>query len=63
VNGGLKEATGVALCLLIYSGGKVAVRGLGMLTADQQLNNLIEWLSKMQGALPEAAVVLVQEKT
>jgi transcription-repair coupling factor (superfamily II helicase) len=40
----------------VYSGGKVTVRGLGMLTADQQLNNLIEWLSKMQGALPEAAV-------
>ncbi len=40
----------------VYSGGKVTVRGLGMLTADQQLNNLIEWLGKMQGALPEAAV-------
>ena len=40
----------------VYSGGKVTVRGLGMLTADQQLNNLIEWLSKMQGALPEVAV-------
>jgi transcription-repair coupling factor (superfamily II helicase) len=38
----------------VYSGGKVTVRGLGMLTADQQLNNLIEWLGKMQGALPEA---------
>jgi transcription-repair coupling factor (superfamily II helicase) len=40
----------------VYSGGRVTVRGLGMLTADQQLNNLIEWLSKMQGALPEAAM-------
>jgi transcription-repair coupling factor (superfamily II helicase) len=40
----------------VYSSGKVTVRGLGMLTADQQLNNLIEWLSKMQGALPEAVM-------
>jgi transcription-repair coupling factor (superfamily II helicase) len=40
----------------VYSGGKVTVRGLGMLTADQQLNNLIEWLAKMQGALPEATL-------
>jgi transcription-repair coupling factor (superfamily II helicase) len=38
----------------VYGSGKVTVRGLGMLTADQQLNNLIEWLGKMQGALPEA---------
>ena len=43
----------------VYSGGKVTVRGLGMLTADQQLGNLIEWLGKMQGALPEAAVAQV----
>jgi hypothetical protein len=27
-----------------------------MLKADQQLEHLIEWLSKMQGALPEATV-------
>jgi hypothetical protein len=27
-----------------------------MLKADQQLEHLIEWLSKMQGALPEAAL-------
>ena len=38
----------------VYSTGKVTVRGLGMLKADQQLEHLIEWLSKMQGALPEA---------
>jgi primosomal protein N' len=32
-----------------------------MLTADQQqLNNLIEWLSKMQGALPEASALQMQ---
>lgn len=40
----------------VYSSGKVTVRGLGMLKADQQLESLIEWLDKMQGALPEAAV-------
>ncbi|MCG9893616.1 MAG: transcription-repair coupling factor [Thermosynechococcaceae cyanobacterium MS004] len=40
----------------VYSSGKVTVRGLGMLKADQQLESLIEWLGKMQGALPEAAV-------
>ncbi|PZD71050.1 Transcription-repair-coupling factor [Acaryochloris thomasi RCC1774] len=38
----------------VYTPGKVTVRGLGMLKADQQLENLIDWLSKMQGALPEA---------
>jgi transcription-repair coupling factor (superfamily II helicase) len=37
----------------------VTVRGLGMLKADQQLDHLIEWLGKMQGALPEATVVQV----
>jgi transcription-repair coupling factor (superfamily II helicase) len=47
----------------VYSGGKVTVRGLGMLTADQQLNNLIEWLGKMQGALPEAAIADVISQT
>ncbi|PZD71048.1 hypothetical protein C1752_08251 [Acaryochloris thomasi RCC1774] len=38
----------------VYTPGKVTVRGLGMLKADQQLENLIDWLSKMQEALPEA---------
>jgi transcription-repair coupling factor (superfamily II helicase) len=38
----------------VYSSGKVTVRGLGALKADQQLESLIDWLSKMQGALPEA---------
>jgi transcription-repair coupling factor (superfamily II helicase) len=37
----------------VYSSGKVTVRGLGMLSADQQLENLIEWLGRMQGALPD----------
>jgi transcription-repair coupling factor (superfamily II helicase) len=41
----------------IYSPGKVTVRGLGVLKADQQLENLISFLSKMQGALPEPALV------
>ncbi|AFZ30526.1 transcription-repair coupling factor [Gloeocapsa sp. PCC 7428] len=37
----------------VYSPGKVTVRGLGVLSAHQQLENLIDFLSKMQGALPE----------
>ncbi|PPS45049.1 transcription-repair coupling factor [Chroococcidiopsis sp. TS-821] len=37
----------------VYSPGKVTVRGLGVLSANQQLENLIDFLSKMQGALPE----------
>jgi len=41
----------------VYTPGKVTVRGLGMLNADQQLENLITWLSKMQGAVPEAIAV------
>ncbi|HBB35634.1 MAG TPA: transcription-repair coupling factor [Cyanobacteria bacterium UBA8803] len=41
----------------VYSPGKVTVRGLGVLKADQQLKNLIDWLGKMQGALPESTLV------
>ncbi|MGJ3245131.1 MAG: transcription-repair coupling factor [Elainellaceae cyanobacterium] len=41
----------------VYAPGKVIVRGLGVLSADQQLENLINWLSRMQGALPEPALV------
>ncbi len=41
----------------VYSSGKVTVRGLGVLKAEQQLENLITWLEKMQVALPEPAVV------
>ncbi len=40
----------------VYAPGKVTVRGLGVLAADRQLEHLIDWLSKMQGALPEAAI-------
>ncbi len=38
----------------MYSGNKVVVRGLGMMAVGQQLDNLIDWLGKMQGALPGA---------
>lgn len=39
----------------VYTAGKVTVRGLGILAADKQLENLIDWLGKMEGALPEPA--------
>jgi transcription-repair coupling factor (superfamily II helicase) len=39
----------------VYTPGKVTVRGLGMMKADQQLENLIDYLCRMQGGLPEAA--------
>lgn len=41
----------------VYTPGKITVRGLGVQTADQQLENLLNWLGKMQGALPEPALV------
>ncbi len=41
----------------VYSPGKVTVRGMGVLKPDQQLENLIDWLGKMPGALPELALV------
>jgi transcription-repair coupling factor (superfamily II helicase) len=40
----------------VYALGKVTVRGLGVLTADQQLDNLTSWLTQMQGAIPEVAI-------
>lgn len=40
----------------VYSLKKVTVRGLGVLRPQQQLENLIEWLSKMQGALPQGEI-------
>lgn len=40
----------------VYSAGKVTVRGLAVLKAEQQLDNLINWLGKMQGALPQPAL-------
>ncbi|MBD2774606.1 transcription-repair coupling factor [Iningainema tapete] len=41
----------------VYSPGKVTVRGLAVLKADQQLHTLIDAMGKMQGAVLEAAVV------
>jgi transcription-repair coupling factor (superfamily II helicase) len=41
----------------VYSPGKVTVRGLATMKADQQLQTLIDTFEKMQGAVPEAAVV------
>ncbi|MCX7594379.1 MAG: transcription-repair coupling factor [Fischerella sp.] len=41
----------------VYSPGKVTVRGLAVLKADQQLQSLIDAFEKMQGAVVEAAVV------
>ncbi|MFB2981617.1 transcription-repair coupling factor [Microseira sp. BLCC-F43] len=43
----------------VYTPGKVTVRGLGTLPADQQLENLIDWLAKMQGAIPEVAIAAI----
>ena len=40
-----------------YSRSRVTVRGLGVLKADQQLDYLIDWFTKMQGAVPEASLV------
>ncbi len=41
----------------VYTPSKVTVRGLGALNADQQLDSLLNWLGRMQGALPEPAIV------
>ncbi|HEY9906193.1 MAG TPA: transcription-repair coupling factor [Thermosynechococcaceae cyanobacterium] len=41
----------------VFSPGKVTVRGLGMMSADQQLENLTVWLNKMRSAIPELALV------
>ncbi|HEY9647007.1 MAG TPA: transcription-repair coupling factor [Chroococcidiopsis sp.] len=38
----------------VYTPGKVTVRGLGTLKPDQQLENLINWLGRMQGAIPDS---------
>ncbi len=40
----------------VYMKGKVTIRGLAALSADKQLESLIEWLGKMQGALPETTL-------
>ncbi|MEA5504391.1 transcription-repair coupling factor [Halotia wernerae UHCC 0503] len=41
----------------VYSPGKVTVRGLAVMKADQQLQSLIDAMHKMQGAVAEAVVV------
>ncbi|ARV62049.1 transcription-repair coupling factor [Nostocales cyanobacterium HT-58-2] len=41
----------------VYSPGKVTVRGLGVMKAEQQLQTLIDALGKMQGAVVEEALV------
>jgi transcription-repair coupling factor (superfamily II helicase) len=40
----------------VYTPNKVTVRGLGVLKADLQLDNLLDYLNRMKGGLPEAAV-------
>ncbi len=45
----------------VYSPGKVTVRGLGLVKTNKQLESLIDWLGKMQGALPEPTVVGLPE--
>jgi transcription-repair coupling factor (superfamily II helicase) len=39
----------------VYQVGKVTARGLGAMAADQQLENLIEWLELMQASLPSGS--------
>jgi len=41
----------------VYTPGKVTVRGLAILSTDLQLDNLTDWLGRMQGAIPEALSV------
>ncbi len=41
----------------VYSPSKVTVRGLAVMKADTQLQSLIDAFGKMEGAIPEAAVV------
>jgi transcription-repair coupling factor (superfamily II helicase) len=44
----------------VYTPNKVTVRGLGVLKAEQQLENLVDYLSKMKGAIPEAVGAAVR---
>jgi transcription-repair coupling factor (superfamily II helicase) len=37
----------------VYAGGKVTVRGLGVLKPEKQVENLVEWFQLMQAGLPE----------
>jgi transcription-repair coupling factor (superfamily II helicase) len=40
----------------VYTPGKVTVRGLGILSADQQLENLITWLNQMHKVIPDPVI-------
>jgi transcription-repair coupling factor (superfamily II helicase) len=40
----------------VYTPNKVTVRGLGVLKADLQLDNLLDYLNRMKGGLPAAAI-------
>ncbi len=40
----------------VYTPNKVTVRGLGALKADLQLENLLDYLGRMKGGLPEAVM-------
>ncbi|MFB2839227.1 transcription-repair coupling factor [Floridanema evergladense] len=42
----------------VFTPGKITIRGLGVVSADKQLQSLIDWLSKMQGALLEPELAL-----
>ena len=41
----------------VYGSGRVTVRGMGVLKSNQQLDNLIDWFTKMQEAVPETSLV------
>jgi len=45
----------------VYAPGRVTVRGLGAIKVDQQIETLIEWFGKMQGALAEPALSASQQ--
>jgi transcription-repair coupling factor (superfamily II helicase) len=47
----------------VYQPGRVTVRGLGALKSEQQLEHLTDWLGRMQGALPEAAMTSGRSET
>ncbi|WP_208677612.1 transcription-repair coupling factor [Synechococcus elongatus] len=40
----------------VYASGRVTVRGLGLQSAEQQVENLITWLSPLQSTLSELAI-------
>lgn len=55
----LKEKLPVHLhSRFVHSSGKVTVRGLGVMKPDQQLENLIDWLARMEGAKPEPLIMV-----